>query len=73
MKSESLSDQGLILYKILPEAQPTDPGYRVYNENFLFDQIDFVIILATEITKKFKSMGFIRCASGNVSQFLFRI
>ena len=33
-----------------------DPGYRVYNLNYLFDWIDFVFIQAAEMTQVLNSI-----------------
>ena len=44
----------------------TDPGYRVYNLNYLFDWIEFVFIQAAEMTQVLNSIPWVRCASGNV-------
>ena len=44
-----------------------DPGYWVYILNYLFDWIEFVFILASEIIQVSDSIPWVRCASGNVS------
>ena len=44
----------------------TDPGYRVYNLNSLFDCIEYAFIQAAEMTQVLNSIPWVRCASGNV-------
>ena len=46
----------------------TDPEYWIFDLNYLFYQIEFVIvsILAAEITQVLDSIPWVRCASGNV-------
>ena len=43
----------------------TDPGYWVYNLNYLFDYIEFVFNLAEEVTQVLDSIAWVRCASDN--------
>ena len=47
----------------------TDPEYWIFDLNYLFYQIEFVIvsILAAEITQVLDSIAWVCCASGNVS------
>ena len=59
-------NKGLISKKNIARGT-TDPGYRVYNLNYLFDWIEFVFIQAAEMTQVLISIPWVRCASSDVS------